>query len=585
VTLGDPSFEPVLGAKADFGRLGGTVYRIEVPRNWNGRLLLFMHGYQELGPEASTTSPDARRYLIGHGIAWGASSFSSTSQIPGRAADETAALWDHFARTYGRPTRTYITGFSMGGMATHIAAERYPDRFDGALALCGAAGLTPGDGDVAQFFVAGAYVAGVTQEEFDATRDFGALVRDRILPVLQDPAKHAEFEKILVDLTGGPRAFAREGIHLEEETNWRRAEQVVAVGIAPPRETPYRLGPTSTVSSRTFNRGAITLPTDPVLLQRFVDGNDLTGELRMPMISLHSTGDGQVPIHQARVLRELVDNAGASDLLVQRVIRDPGHCGFTTTEAESSLEDLIAWVERGVKPTGMNVLESWGSLGDRYALTPRVGTPEANRVPGAHDRVVMSGELTIDGKPFDARFLGATLVRDGLVTFCQYTLSSVDDGRYRITVLADSEAMGCGARGARVVLWTFADDQQLYSRKTLRWPGDGRTISFDTDFSTSAPDGAVPETVGFVGEAYDANAEHLPGGARVEAYVGTTRCGIASVRRTGSFSGYSIAVVGPDSIPGCDRGAELTFRINGKPSVDTRPNDDGIKRTLDVSLR
>ncbi len=118
-----------------------------------------MHGYGELRPEAGVTPPGIRGFLIGQGYAWAASSFSSTSLIPGRAADETAALWDLFARRYGRPRRTYVTGQSMGGMATHIAAERYGNRFDGALALCGSAGQTPAVSADADFFVAGAHAA------------------------------------------------------------------------------------------------------------------------------------------------------------------------------------------------------------------------------------------------------------------------------------------------------------------------------------------------------------------------------------------------------------------------------------------
>src|SRR3989442_165931 len=62
VALGDPAFEPLPGARADFGRLGGAVYQIEVPGNWNGQLVLDMHGYGELGPEARVGPPDFRRY-------------------------------------------------------------------------------------------------------------------------------------------------------------------------------------------------------------------------------------------------------------------------------------------------------------------------------------------------------------------------------------------------------------------------------------------------------------------------------------------------------------------------------------------
>ena len=84
VTLGDPSFEALPGARADFGRLGGSIYQIELPDRWNGGLVLFMHGYGELAPTAEVSPPGFRRYLIGQGYAWGASSFSSTSLIPGR---------------------------------------------------------------------------------------------------------------------------------------------------------------------------------------------------------------------------------------------------------------------------------------------------------------------------------------------------------------------------------------------------------------------------------------------------------------------------------------------------------------------
>src|SRR5262249_28052068 len=161
---------------------------------------------------------------IDQGYAWGASSFSSTSLIPGRAADETAALWDLFARRYGRPLRTYVTGTSMGGGATNLAAERYGNRFDGGLALCGASGQTAAVGITTNFFVAAAWAAGVTQAEYDASPSILDLIQHRIQPALRDPAVHRRFEDRAIALTGGPRAFDRAGFEIEEATNWRRAE-------------------------------------------------------------------------------------------------------------------------------------------------------------------------------------------------------------------------------------------------------------------------------------------------------------------------------------------------------------------------
>jgi hypothetical protein len=585
VGLGDPAFEPLPGAQVDFGRLGGAVYQIEVPDEWNGRLVLHMHGYEEYSAEATVAPPDLRAYLILHGYAWGASSFSSTGWIAGRSADETAALWDHFTRKYGRPCWTYVTGISMGGAASHIAAERYPDRFDGSLALCGSAGFEEGAKSAADYFAAGAYVAGLTQEEFDAAPTPTGLVATRITPALEDPEAHQRFEDIMLDLTGGPRAFDREGFHLEETTNWRRAALQVVVGLATNADTTYRLGPLSSVPSDEFNREAVRLPTDTELLRQFSKGNGTTGALEMPLLSLYTTGDGQVPIEQARVLRRRVEDAARGDLLVQRVFRDPSHCGFSTEEQERSFEALVGWVEGGVKPEGHDVLvDDLRTLDGRFERSPRAGTPEADAVPGAADRAVLQGALVLDGAPFDAPFLGAIVRRDGLVTPCQYTLPPVDDGRYEIVVLAEAEASGCGAPGAEILLWTFAEGRRLFSREAAPWPGNGAAASFDASFSSSAPEGDAPATSDFLGEIFRRSGERLPHGTRVEAYVGRVLCGIASTRRTGNFGGYILSVVGPDSVAGCDLGAKLSFRVEGERAKTTAVNAPDAGPNLDLLL-
>lgn len=586
VALEDPAFEPLPGARADFGRLGGAVYQIEVPDNWNGQLVLDMHGYGELGPEARVGPPDFRHYLIAHGIAWGASSFSSTSLIPGRAADETAAVWDQFAHTYGRPSQSYITGWSMGGAATHIAAERYADRFDGALAFCGAASQTPALSIGTNFFVAAGYAAGVTQADYDASTDVRGLIHDRIMPALDDPQVHKRFEDIMVELTGGPRRFARPGIREEEQTNWRRAELLISAGLASNRDVDYRLGPGSPVSSDEFNRSVIRLPTNDEARRAFLEGNETTGDLQMPMLTLHTTGDGQVPIEQARILRQRVDAAGKGDLLVQRVVGDVGHCGFTTTEMEAGLEALKAWVERGTKPKGTNVLVGdLRQLNRTFELSPRPGTPQADGVRGAGQRVSIRGNLTVDGAPLDARFLGAVVEGGRLAAPCQYALSDATDGRYEITVMGAAEASGCGRKGTRVVLWTYVDNKKVFSNESLRWPTNRRTVSFDASFSTAKPEGATRPRVELAGEVYDGRGRHLPAGVRVDAYVRSTRCGVGSVRRTGSFSGYLLAVAGPESVAECAHGATLTFRVNGRPAVETAINAPGRRDLLDLTLR
>lgn len=491
VTLADPAFEPLPGATADFGRLGGAVYQIEIPEQWNRRLVVWMHGFDEFAPVATVAPPDFRRFLVANGYAWAASSYSTTAFIPHRGADESAALWDYFVRAHGRPDWTYASGLSMGGWSSHIAAERYGDRYDGALALCGAAGTEPGLRVSVEYVVVGAFVAGVTQAEYEASDDVAQLVDDRIRPALDDPEARENFDAIMVDLTGGPRAYAVEGIRDEEGTNFERAKLVVAAGFVPPRAAGYVLGPANAVTSDVFNRDAIVMPTSAGY-DEFAEGMDTTGALAMPLLTLHTTGDGQVPINQAQILRERVAGAGYSDLLVQRVVEDPGHCGFTTGEQEAAFQALVEWVERGVVPDGTDLgTDDLRELDRTFEDHPRR--------PAGSDQVRLRGEATLDGGPLDARFMGAVVRNDGLMTPCNVSIPPSNNGEFEIGVYTDEASSGCGVPGAEILLWTYVGDVKHFATAPLPWPRAADAL-VGVAFATADPLGAATAATEFSGE-------------------------------------------------------------------------------------
>jgi hypothetical protein len=206
---------------------------------------------------------------------------------------------------------------------------------------------------------------------------------------------------------------------------------------------------------------------------------------------------------------------------------------------------------------------------------------------GAADRVVVRGRANLDGASFDAQYLGAAVKRHGLVTPCQHALPRVRNGRFTIKVLARVEARGCGAAGSRIFLWTFVQDQIVYSSQSVRWPGNGKTAKFDPGFSIGAPDGGVGPIVGFAGEIFDARNGRLPFGAHVEAHIGQTLCAVATTRRIDGiddFIGFSIDVVGPDSIPGCAIGGTITFRVDGRDAREMPVNQAGQGASLNLSL-
>ena len=124
----------------------GAGYRIEVPANWNGKLVMWAHGYRgdpSTDPRALELTVDnhpLRLFLLANGYAWAASSYSRNAYDPAQGAKDTHALTQLFNGLVGHPGRTYITGASMGGHVTGVVAEQWPRSYDGAMPICGVLG-------------------------------------------------------------------------------------------------------------------------------------------------------------------------------------------------------------------------------------------------------------------------------------------------------------------------------------------------------------------------------------------------------------------------------------------------------------
>jgi len=58
----------------------------------------------------------------------------------------------------------------------------------------------------------------------------------------------------------------------------------------------------------------------------------VSGDITIPVLTLHTIGDLFVPFSMEQIYAQRVAENGASHLLVQRAIRDFGHCTFTAEE-------------------------------------------------------------------------------------------------------------------------------------------------------------------------------------------------------------------------------------------------------------
>ena len=68
-----------------WGVHGGAGYKIEVPDDWNGDLVLYAHGFRGTGLELTVSDPRLRQYLVTHGYAWPRRAIARTATTYGRA--------------------------------------------------------------------------------------------------------------------------------------------------------------------------------------------------------------------------------------------------------------------------------------------------------------------------------------------------------------------------------------------------------------------------------------------------------------------------------------------------------------------
>ena len=106
-----------------------------------------------------------------------------------------------------------------------------------------------------------------------------------------------------------------------------------------------------------------------------MDLKPFDGRIEQPLLTLHGTGDLYVPILVERVIRAVVAEQGRARLLVQRIMRIPGHCGFSDAEQIRAFDDLVAWVEKGIAPEGDDVFQDLRDAGRKFTNPLRPGDP------------------------------------------------------------------------------------------------------------------------------------------------------------------------------------------------------------------
>lgn len=368
------------------GVLGGAAYRIEVPQNWNGRLVMYAHGYAGTGNTLGVSNPSIRRHLIQQGYAWAASSYSKNYYDVRAGVEDTNALALAFTsiaaargRTLAAPQRTYITGHSMGGHITAAAIEaeaqatannRY--RYHGAVPMCGVVG----DTELFDYFTAAQLtaqaLAGVPQQPVAQWAAVSAQVTSTLFTTFPSAptAKGLAYLSVVQNLTGGPRPLFGLATALPESANsflpvWGvfgsdgTVNGILNANVTDTNRFTYVIDGDS-VASAALNAAAqkVTATPDANRLRR--DGlrwiPKANGDINIPVVTLHTLGDLYVPFSMEQIYQRRVAAKGNSGWLVQRAIRGVTHCDFTVAEQVEAFEAMVQWEQGGAKPGGDDVV-------------------------------------------------------------------------------------------------------------------------------------------------------------------------------------------------------------------------------------
>ncbi|AUI63401.1 hypothetical protein [Amycolatopsis sp. BJA-103] len=373
------------------GAIDGAQYRVEVPSNWNGKLLLYNHGIYPPGyvPEEIELAnrPEAKPVLLGEGYALAASLYSKPNGFSAREAvhDQTALLsW--FDRNVGRPAQVLTWGASGGGLNAVLLSERLPHRIDGALAMCGP--------------VAGGSAL------FGQALDLGFAVRTLLAPELEivriaDPrANLAKAHQVIAEALESPGGRARLALAnaFADAPGWSTAHHPRSTDVTEQirQQTKFvqavydqlswgdhradlekQAGGNPTGNTGVDYRGLLARSSERDLVKQAYRaasldlGADLaklaaaprvkadhaaarlldrigtpTGRGHQPIVTLHPIGDGVAPEHE-RTYGDRVDPARIRQVFVNR----GGHCQHTAAEELTALRLLRDRVETGRWPS------------------------------------------------------------------------------------------------------------------------------------------------------------------------------------------------------------------------------------------
>jgi pimeloyl-ACP methyl ester carboxylesterase len=330
----------------------GALSLICFPDDWNGTLVVYAHGYVEATepvalPDDEVAGVHVAEAVTGLGYAYATTSYRANGLVVLPAVDDIAELVEAVrARVRPDPERTLLVGFSEGGLVAALTIERHPELIDGALAACGPIGDFTRQIDYFEdarvlfdYYFPGV-LPGTAVEIPDQLRaSWVGTYEPAVLAALtDDPTTAAELAAVV-------------GIPVPDDAAGAAAaiDAVLWYNVFATDDAQERLGgqPYSNVGREysgssddtALNAGVDRYEAD-AQARAAMRQYDATGDLPRPVVTLHTTGDPEVPFFHEALYRAKVEAAGRADRLQQRSVERDGHCTFTLPEVIAAFNAL-----------------------------------------------------------------------------------------------------------------------------------------------------------------------------------------------------------------------------------------------------
>jgi len=374
----------------------GATYLIEVPTNWNGTLFLYSHGYVIPGianPAQDVGDPATRIFMLSRGFALAGSSYAHTGWAIQEALLDQIAVLDIFSRTVGAPKRTIAWGHSLGGMITAGLIQRNPERFDAALPMCGVLSggvatwntaldsvfafknlLAPGSGlqlvnitnplanlQLAESVLATAQATPQGRARIALSGALGDLP-GWFVPLSPEPAatdfaaqESNQFQwDSQVDF---PFAFAfRAELEFRAQGNPSsnvgvdyRKQFAKSVDAAEVRALYEQAGLDLETDLRMLNE-TVRVSADPNAREYLEQNIVYDGDIHIPVLTLHTTGDGLVVVENESAYSQVVREDRNGAFLRRSFVARAGHCAFTPAETIAAAQTLLSRLDTGAWP-------------------------------------------------------------------------------------------------------------------------------------------------------------------------------------------------------------------------------------------